>query len=101
MLVYSMNVADWICTVVLLHSGRFYEANPLMQQIIDSLPQGFLFKCLFPALIIFVLIFTMRLLDQCELAVADRFISFVLVFYVAINIDHVINFLLLIFQNSP
>ena len=97
MIVYSLNVADWICTVVLLYTERFYEANPLMRQIITDLPQGFIFKCLFPALIILTIILALRLLDMRELAVADRFISFVLVFYLAINIDHVINFFILLF----
>lgn len=101
MVIYSLNVADWVCTVVLLHTERFYEANPLMRGIIAELPLGFLAKCILPAVVITVLIFAIKLLDRRELRIADRFISFVMVFYLAINIDHVVNFMLLIFQNSP
>ena len=49
MLIYLMNVVDWVCTLSLLRTGRFYEANPLMQSYIGSPTFGFVIKVLFPA----------------------------------------------------
>ena len=100
-LIYSLNVADWICTVVLLHTEIFYEANPLMRGIIDNLPLGFFAKCILPAVVITALFYAIRLLDMRERRIADSFISFALVFYLVIDLDHTVNFMLLFFQNSP
>ena len=98
LLIYALNVADWICTVILLHTERFCEANPLMRPFLTNIPSGFLLKCLFPAAAILAIRFTLRQLDPDELRIADRFIAFALVFYAAIGVDHIINCLLLMFQ---
>ena len=95
-LIYLLNIVDWACTVILLNTGRYFEANPLMRQFIGSLPGGFFTKCLLPAFAVSAVIFALRMLDRRDLFVADQFISFVLVFYTAVNLDHVINFLLLL-----
>ena len=100
-LIYALNIADWGCTVVLLKTERFYEANPLAGQFITSPLMSFVMKCLFPALAVFAVIAAMRYLTGKELRIADSFICFVLVFYSVIDIDHIISFLLLFFQNSP
>ena len=96
MLIYILNIADWACTVVLLDTDLFYEANPLMRSVIADLPQGILIKCLLPALAISLIIFALRFLGMDELRLTDRFVCFAVVFYTAVNLDHVINFLLLL-----
>ena len=98
LLVFALNLVDWLCTVVLLGTGLFQEANPLMREIIGNLPQGFFAKCLFPAAAIFAVMVMLRWMEVKELRIADRFISFVLVFYLAIDLDHILNFLLLFFR---
>ena len=97
-MIYAMNIADWICTVVLLRTDLFIEANPLMRPMIDSIPAGFLVKCLLPALLILSVSAAVRRLEAKALIIADRFISFLLVFYLAVDLDHVLNFLILFFQ---
>ncbi len=99
-MIFVLNIVDWLCTVVLLATERFREANPLMREIIVSLPLGFLAKCLFPAAAISAVMLLLRRLDLSGLRTTDRFISFVLVFYLAVNFDHVLNFLLLFFRNN-
>lgn len=101
MLIYLMNVVDWVCTLSLLRTGRFYEANPLMQSYIGNLPLGFILKCLFPAAAIGTVICALRMLDRRDLRIADCFISFVLVLYLTVDLDHIANYLVLFFQNSP
>lgn len=96
-ILYSLNVADWICTVVLLRSGSFYEANPLAGIFIGDISWGFLMKCVLPLAVILLTARILSLLDGGDMPVADSFISFGIVFYIAINLDHIMNFLLLFF----
>ena len=96
LLIYSLNVVDWICTVVLINSGRFYEANPMMRSPIGDLSAGFCVKCVLSAVVVMILGALMRMLHDTELRIADHFIAFCLLFYLVIDLNHVINFMLLI-----
>lgn len=95
--VYFLNVIDWVCTVALLSTGKFYEANPIAKTFIDSVALGFLIKCLIPFVAIYFCSRFMRILDAGQLKLADMLISFALTVYIAIALDHIINFLLLVF----
>ena len=92
---YSLNIIDWICTLFLLSTGGFYEANPIARMFIGSLSLGFLIKCAFPLLVVVTVSWALKKLSFDNLAVADQFICFLMVFYLAINLDHLINFILL------
>ena len=94
-LLYALNVADWLCTLILLRTGGFYEANPLMRPFADSLPQSFLLKCAAPAIVMGAIIWCLRKLDVRDLRRLDRWIAFTLTFYTALCIGHIINFILL------
>ena len=94
-LLHCMNAADWICTVVLLRTGSFYEANPISALFIGDISAGFLIKCVLPAAVILLIMRAAAMLDADELRTADRWICFGLAFYSAINLDHVLNFILL------
>ena len=96
-LLYAMNVADWICTVVLLRSGGFFEVNPFTRAFIDSIPLGLLVKVLLPVVIIAVIIRLMNGLDGKWRALVGGFTSVVIAFYFALCLNHIINFILLIF----
>lgn len=95
--VYLLNVLDWVCTVILLSTGAFYEANPIASTFINSLSLGLLIKCVLPFVIIFIVSRCMHILDMPQLRTADMVISFGLTVYIAITIDHIINFILLLF----
>ena len=92
---YSLNIVDWICTLVLLSTGGFYEANPIARLFIGSLSLGFLIKCALPLLVVVTVSWGMKKLDFEDLKIADAFVCFLMVFYLAINLDHLINFILL------
>ncbi len=93
-LIYALNVVDWVCTLILLLSGRFYEANPISQLFIGDIYAGFLIKCALPLLIVVSAVYALELLDTKALRTTDRFISFALTFYLMIVAVHGINFLL-------
>ncbi|MBQ4129085.1 MAG: hypothetical protein IJD68_04865 [Ruminococcus sp.] len=95
-LVYLLNVIDWVCTVLLLSTGLFYEANPIARTFIGSLSLGFLIKCILPFVIIFFAVRSMHILDFSQLKIADMLICFALTVYIAITLDHFINFIILI-----
>ena len=96
-LVYSLNVVDWICTLILLSSGRFFEANPIAATFIHSIYWGFVLKCVIPFLIIMFIFWGLRLIDPKQLFNADKVISFALVVYLAISLSHFVNFFMLFF----
>ena len=95
--VYFLNVIDWLCTIALLSTGMFYEANPIARTFIDSVTLGFLIKCLLPFVAIIFCARCMHILQSSQLRFADMLISFALTVYIAIALDHIINFLLLVF----
>ncbi len=94
--VYFLNVVDWVCTIALLSTGMFYEANPIARTFIDSVLLGFLIKCLLPFIAIFFCTRFIRILENGQLKIADMLISFALTVYIAITLDHIINFILLV-----
>ena len=96
-LVYSLNVVDWICTLMLLSSGRFFEANPIAATFIHSIYWGFVLKCIIPFLIVMFIIWGLGLIDIKQLFTADKMISFALCVYLAIILSHAANFVLLFF----
>ena len=93
-LIYLMNVGDWICTVVLTRTGAYTEANPLMAPVIGELSWSFLLKCAVPLAAVWLIDRLCAALDGSALRSADRWISFAVVFYTAILIDHTVNLLM-------
>ena len=94
-LLYSLNAADWICTAVLLRSGRFFEVNPLTRLFIDNTSAGFAIKCIIPAALITLTVRACDRLSSDDLRRVDMFASFALVFYTVLGIDHIVNFAIL------
>lgn len=97
-LVYTLNVLDWILTILLLKTGYFYEANPIARTFINNAQLGLIIKCLIPFIMVFIVNHFMHILDFSELKKADMIVSFGLTVYLAITLDHVINFLLLLIR---
>lgn len=95
-LIYLLNVVDWVCTVLLLSTGSFTEANPIARTFIYNLYLGFFVKCLLPLIFIIPVCKFLYILDPPYLKVADMVISFGFTVYLAIIIDHIINFILLL-----
>ena len=94
-LIFLLNIADWICTVTLLGSGGFYEANPLMRPVIGNIAFGILFKGILPAGLVIMISRVLRRMDVGGLRRSDCFISFALTYYLGLCVIHIANFLLL------
>ena len=95
LLLYLLNVVDWFCTQVLIDSGYFHEANPIMMWIMDYPLVGFFVKCVLPlSLIIFIWLFYKIFKVQ-----QNKFTNFVVytgvILYSVVIFIHIINFILL------
>ena len=90
-LIYSLNIADWICTVTLLSSGGFFEANPLMRPVLGDVSLGFLVKGILPA---FLLLFVGHMAGSLGKGArwVDRCAGWVLALYTALCAVHIVNF---------
>ena len=93
-ILYLMNITDWICTVALIGTGCFYEANPLMRQVADSIPLGFVVKALVPAAAVALVLTLTGRMDNRGVLTVDRFTTLVLLFYTTLVLNHIINFIL-------
>ncbi|MBQ3265816.1 MAG: hypothetical protein IJH07_08585 [Ruminococcus sp.] len=97
LIIYALNIADWLCTWILLHTGAFAEMNPLVGSFIGSPTAGFFVKGILPAVLLTLVCLMNQLLGEKELMQVDRFASFTTMLYTALCTVHIINFLLLHF----
>ena len=63
---YFLNLVDWFCTQALLSSGRFYEANPIMQPVLGSFWSALLVKGILPLVLIIICSVVYKLMDVEE-----------------------------------
>lgn len=94
---YILNVIDWICTIVLLKTGMFIEANPIANLFIGNYVWGFVIKCAVPLLITVFITAQLYVLPQKYLKITNIVVIIGIVIYVFINMSHVMNFFILFF----
>ncbi len=92
---YFLNVCDWFCTQVLIDTGYFHEANPIMGWIMDYPIVGFFVKCILP-LALSVLIWLFYRIFNLEQSKFTNFIIYSgVVIYSAVILVHIVNFITL------
>lgn len=94
-LLFLLNVSDWICTLSLLSTGYFTEANPLMQRVVASLPLGFAVKVLLPFGLIVLAVKKMKYAEKKQLVTANNIVLFGVVIYTLLNLYHLYCFTIL------
>ena len=92
---YALNLIDWLCTEVLLSSGRFFEANPLMSGVVGSFFPTLLVKGVLPLLLVLVCALVFRLSRIEESRFATVLLNIGIIAYSLVNLWHIVNFLLL------
>lgn len=95
---YFLNLVDWFCTQALLASGKFYEANPIMQPVLDNFLTAFLIKGILPLVLIIICCVVYKLMG-----VEEGFFTILLLYigicaYALVNLWHIFNFVLLFFS---
>ncbi len=86
-LIYFLNLSDYLFTLVLISSGLFIEANPLLSLNIDGLG-GFLAKCILPLLLIFYIRSRFVNNPTKHIFAAKLMLDILLCFYFFINCFH-------------
>lgn len=95
LMLYLLNVSDWLCTEALISSGRFYEANPIMQPVVDNFWLTLFVKGILPLALVLLCAFVFRLAGCEESRFAGWMINFAIIAYSLLNIWHIANFVLL------
>ena len=94
-LLYFLNIVDWLCTEALLSSGRFTEANPIMQPILSGFWQTALIKGILPLALILICALLYKLSGIEENRFATVLINIGIIAYSLVNLWHIFNFVLL------
>ena len=91
-LLFMLNMSDWLCTLALLSTGVFEEANPLMKSVIAQPVYGFLAKIALPLVLIIFALGRMKDADENQILLSNRICLFGVSVYVLINIYHIFCF---------
>lgn len=92
---YFLNLVDWLCTEALLASGRFFEANPLMQGVLTNFWQTIFIKGVLPLALILVCCLIYKLADTEESFLIKLLVYLGISAYALVNLWHIFNFVLL------
>ncbi|MEE1218306.1 MAG: DUF5658 family protein [Ruminococcus sp.] len=94
---YFLNLIDWLCTEALLGSGKFSEANPIMQPVISDFWQTLLIKGILPLILVLVCAIVFKFSDGEESFLTNFLLYSGIIIYLLVNLWHIINFVLLFF----
>lgn len=98
-LLLALNVSDWICTLALLSTGMFEEANPLMRRIMESPLLGFIVKALIPFSLIVYALSKLKGAEPKQVLISNNIALAGVAVYVLVNIYHLICFSALFYYN--
>ena len=85
-----LNLTDILFTHLLISTGSFVEANNFMKSIVQSPISSVLIKTFVPILLFCLIWGRLLLLSDKQLRIANWIINIGLVFYVCINILHLV-----------
>ncbi len=88
LLLYTLNVTDYIFTLVLISSGLFIEANPILNTHIEGL-WGFILKCMLPLLLVLYLHIRFLTGIPKHKKIVKLLINGIIIYYIIINVMHI------------
>ena len=91
-LLFMFNFSDWICTLSLLRTGFFKEANPLMRDVISSVYLGLLVKAVIPLILILFAVSKIKDADKRQLLISNNIALFGVSVYFLLNVYHIACF---------
>jgi hypothetical protein len=99
-LLYVLNVADIIFTLLLLETGLFAEVNILMANAVESPWLSIILKVFLPAILLFYLYKRIKSADEANLKASNIAINISLTLYILVNLSHLVWVVLLpVFYN--
>ena len=87
-----LNMSDWVCTLALVSTGVFEEANPLMKNVISMPMLGFLVKVALPLVMILAALPRLKNSDERQVLLSNRVCLSGVLIYVLINLYHLFCF---------
>lgn len=96
---YFLNIIDWICTEVLIGSGRFYEANPIMQPVLQNFWMTLLIKGILPLVLVLGCALIYKLANVEQGTITNVLLYIGIIAYALVNLWHILNFVLLFLAN--
>ncbi len=94
---YALNLTDWLCTEVLLGTGRFVEANPVMNPVMRSFLPTLLVKGALPLALCLICAALFRASEADDSRFGSVLLNTGIIAYSLVNLWHIVNFLLLFF----
>ena len=92
-LLYLLNVSDIIFTLLLINSGYYIEANPIMATILNQPVKLFLVKILLPALLLCFIYIRMKKAEKHQMIISNTIINGALYIYGLLNLLHILGLL--------
>lgn len=96
-IIYILNVTDICFTLYLLSSKMFVEANIFMKPIVQNYGESILLKAIIPLILLYVLFIRMKSATTSQLLVSNKIINVCMIFYLGINMFHVLWVTILLF----
>lgn len=93
-ILYILNVTDIIFTLILMNTGFFSEANYVMKSIVDNPLTSLLLKIILPGILLIYIYLRMKNATNEQLKKAKWLVNGIVIFYIIINIMHLIYFAL-------
>ena len=87
-LLYILNVTDYLFTLVLISSGIFIEANPLLSMNIQGV-WGFILKCIVPLLLLAYLHIRFSADKPKHQKAVKILLNCIIIYYGIINLFHI------------
>ena len=91
-LLFMLNLSDWICTLALLRTGMFKEANPLMENVISNYALGFAVKAVMPFGLILFALTKLKDADRRQILISNNIALFGVSVYFLLNLYHIACF---------
>ncbi len=88
LILYFLNLSDYLFTLILISSGLFMEANPLLSLSING-SAGFFAKCVLPAAMLIYIKLRITSGEVKHMLAAKVMLDIAAVFYFAVNCMHV------------
>ncbi|MGN1126600.1 MAG: DUF5658 family protein [Ruminococcus sp.] len=95
LLIILLNFSDWLCTVTLLRYDGFFEANPLMVNLLDKPLLCFAVKCILPLILMSYIFYALPISSNSIIKAVNIIMIVLGVIYLLINILHIFNFVIL------
>ncbi|WP_040413626.1 DUF5658 family protein [Clostridium thermobutyricum] len=89
LLIYILNISDFIFTIFLINTEMFYEGNFLMTSFVENPLKGFILKVVIIGLVLFFLGILFRYANKLELYHINYIVLLGLTLYTSVNILHV------------